>query len=121
MATFTLMVERDADGDWRLFLPDASGFEESRGIVYLGAPDQPVVAARLKPDGGPRLNVLQALTVEDFRLAAQIVSEDQQFCEQTERDPRDLDRIASVLAEAGRDHPARYVDPLSKGEAGADV
>lgn len=49
--SFTLAAERDADGDWRVFIPwpDDSpeigmlgDLEVANGIVYLGAPDESV-------------------------------------------------------------------------------
>jgi hypothetical protein len=56
VAVFSLIVERDVDGDWRVFIPwpedgeivdqqaqldDGRGgyYEVSNGILYLGAPD----------------------------------------------------------------------------------
>ena len=48
---FAVTVERDADGDWRLHLPEVASLDRDRsfvlengtggvsGIVYLGAPD----------------------------------------------------------------------------------
>jgi len=44
-ARFTLSVEPDADGDWRVFLPDTDDYEVSGGVIYLGSPDE------VRPDG----------------------------------------------------------------------
>lgn len=49
--TFTITVERDADGDWRVFIPWSpdfttepvtmeNGTECANGIVYMGSPDE---------------------------------------------------------------------------------
>ena len=64
-AILSLMTERDADGDWRIFIPWPDGMDEDRsftieggmadaanGIVYMGCPDIPVDAAfRTRGDG----------------------------------------------------------------------
>jgi hypothetical protein len=46
---FTLSVEPDNDGDWRVFLPDTDKFDVSGGIVFLGGPEA--------ADDGPRLGL----------------------------------------------------------------
>jgi hypothetical protein len=45
-----LTAERQADGDWIVFLVNTDGLDAMNGIVYLGAPDVPRAAARAKRD-----------------------------------------------------------------------
>lgn len=65
--TFSITVERDADGDWRVFIPWSrdfgdeplmldNGTEVSNGIVYLGAPDDPSVPEGYADMGDGLLN-----------------------------------------------------------------
>lgn len=39
---FTMSVEPDSDGDWRLFLPDVEQYDVSGGIIYLGGQEEPL-------------------------------------------------------------------------------
>jgi hypothetical protein len=38
--SFTMSVEPDNDGDWRVFMPETDEYDESGGVVYLGGPDE---------------------------------------------------------------------------------
>lgn len=38
----TIEAQRQGDRSWVVYMPDTSEYDESNGIVYLGAPDVPV-------------------------------------------------------------------------------